>query len=313
MKIGLVLCPNFQPVCFGAVAAFDVANKQAGETLYEVRVLSEEGGLVASWAGMQVMTDPFDGAPYDTLIVAAGLEIPTSSPGLVRLLRAAARDARRVAAICLGSFVLGDSGLLNGRRATTHWRYAQALQDRFPSCEVDMDKIFIADEPIWTSAGMTAGTDLVVGMIERDHGSDIARSVAKGMVMYHRRSGGQSQHSTLLDLGANEDRVQRALNYARQNLAESLTIDDLAEAACLSPRQFTRLFRSETGTTPAKAVEALRVEAAKLMLEQSRLPIEVIAREVGFANRERMRLAFARVHGEVPRAIRNDAGPLATL
>ncbi len=110
MKIGLVLCPNFQPVCFGAVAAFDVANKQAGETLYEVRVLSEEGGLVASWAGMQVMTDPFDGAPYDTLIVAAGLEIPTSSPGLVRLLRAAARDARRVAAICLGSFVLGDPG-----------------------------------------------------------------------------------------------------------------------------------------------------------------------------------------------------------
>ncbi|MCK1280999.1 GlxA family transcriptional regulator [Bradyrhizobium sp. 61] len=313
MKIGLVLCPNFQPICFGAVAAFDVANKQAGETLYDVRVLSEEGGLVASWAGMQVMTDPFDDAPYDTLIVAAGLEIPTSSPGLVRLLRAAARDARRVAAICLGSFVLGDAGLLNGRRATTHWRYAQALQDRFPSCKVDMDKIFIADGPIWTSAGMTAGTDLVVGMIERDHGSDIARSVAKGMVMYHRRSGGQSQHSTLLDLSANEDRVQRALNYARQNLAESLTIDDLAEAACLSPRQFTRLFRSETGTTPAKAVEALRVEAAKLMLEQSRLPIEVIAREVGFANRERMRLAFARVHGEVPRAIRNDAGPLATL
>jgi transcriptional regulator GlxA family with amidase domain len=112
---------------------------------------------------------------------------------------------------------------------------------------------------------------------------------------------------------ASANGLERALNYARQNLAESLTIDDLAEAACLSPRQFTRLFRSETGTTPAKAVEALRVEAAKLMLEQSRLPIEVIAREVGFANRERMRLAFARVHGEVPRAIRNDAGPLATL
>ncbi|MGM4891562.1 GlxA family transcriptional regulator [Tardiphaga sp. 709] len=313
MKIGLVLCPSFQPICFGAVAAFDVANKQAGKKLYDMRILSEEGGLVASSSGMQVMTDAFGDESYDTLIVAAGLEIPTSSPGLVRLLRAAARDARRVAGICLGSFVLGDAGLLNGRRATTHWRYARALQDRFPSCRVDMDKIFLADGPIWTSAGMTAGTDLVVGIIERDHGSDVARSVAKGMVMYHRRSGGQSQHSTLLDLSANEDRVQRALNYARQNLAESLTIDDLARAASLSPRQFTRLFRSETGTTPAKAVEALRVEAAKLMLEQSRQPIEVIAREVGFANRERMRLAFARVHGEVPRAIRNEAGPLATL
>lgn len=280
MRIGLVLCPSFQPVCFGAVAAFDVANKQAGEKLYDVRVLSEEGGLIASTSGTQVMTDAFDKSPYDTLIVAAGLEIPTSSPGLVRLLRSAARDARRVAAICLGSFVLGDAGLLNGRRATTHWRYAQALQDRFPGCFVDMDKIFISDGPIWTSAGMSAGTDLVVGMIERDHGSELARSVAKGMVMYHRRSGGQSQHSTLLDLSANEDRVQRALNYARQNLSENLTIEGLARAACLSPRQFTRLFRSETGTTPAKAVEALRVEAAKLMLEQSRLPIEAIAREV---------------------------------
>jgi transcriptional regulator GlxA family with amidase domain len=313
MKIGLVLCPGFQPVCFGAVAAFDVANKQAGKALYDLRVLSEEGGLLAATSGMQVMTDAFGEDAYDTLIVAAGLEIPMSSPGLVRLVREAARDARRVAAICLGSFVLGDAGLLNGRRATTHWRYAHAMQDRFPSCRVDMDKIFISDGPIWTSAGMSAGTDLVVGMIERDHGSDLARSVAKGMVMYHRRSGGQSQHSTLLDLSANEDRVQRALNYARQNLSESLTIEDLADAASLSPRQFTRLFRSETGTTPAKAVEGLRVEAARLMLEQSRLPIEVIAREVGFANRERMRLAFARVHGEVPRAIRNDAGPLATL
>jgi transcriptional regulator GlxA family with amidase domain len=292
MKIGLVLCPGFQPVCFGAVAAFDVANKQAGKKLYDTRALSEDGGLVASSSGMQVMTEAFDETPYDTLIVAAGLEIPTSSPGLVRLLRAAARDARRVAGICLGSFVLADAGLLNGRRATTHWRYAQTLQDRFPSCRIDMDKIYIADGPIWTSAGMTAGTDLVVGLIERDHGVEVARSVAKGMVMYHRRSGGQSQHSTLLDLGTNEDRIQRALDYARQNLARGLSINELAEAACLSPRQFTRLFRASTGTTPAKAVEALRVEAAKLMLEQSRLPIEIIAREVGFANRERMRLAF---------------------
>lgn len=313
MRVGLIVSPGFQPVCFGAIAAFEVANKQAGAKLYEIHTLSEQGGLIASSSGMQVMTDAFDKDPYDTLIVAAGLEIPTSSPGLVRLVRAAASEARRVAAICLGSFVLGDAGLLNGRRATTHWRYARALQDRFPCCQVDMEKIFIADGPIWTSAGMTAGTDLVVGMIERDHGADVARSVAKGMVMYHRRSGGQSQHSTLLDLSANEDRIQRALNHVRQNLSETLTIDGLARVACLSPRQFTRLFRSATGTTPAKAIEALRVEAARLMLEQSRLPIETIAREAGFANRERMRLAFARVHGEVPRAIRNEAGPLAAL
>jgi len=313
MRVGLVLCPSFQVVCFGAIAAFDVANKHAGESVYDVHVLSEEGGVVTSSAGVQVVTEAFDQAPFDTLIVAAGLEIPTSSPGLIRLLRASALDARRVASICLGSFVLGDAGLLNGRRATTHWRYARELQARFPGCQVDMDKIFIEDGHVWTSAGMSAGTDLVVGMIERDLGPERARTVAKGMVMYHRRSGGQSQHSALLDLGTSEDRVQKALSYARQNLRESLTIDDLARAACLSPRQFTRLFRSETGTTPAKAVEALRIESAKLMLEQSRLPIDVVARETGFANRERMRQAFVRVHGEAPRAIRKEAGPLAML
>ncbi|MGY3405381.1 transcriptional regulator GlxA family with amidase domain [Bradyrhizobium sp. GM5.1] len=222
MRIGLVLSPSFQAVCFGAVAAFDVANKQAGEKIYDVRAFSEDGGLVTSSAGMQVMTEPFDQAAFDTLIVAAGLDIPTSSPGLVRLLRAAARNARRVSSICLGSFVLGDAGLLNGRRATTHWRYAQEMQARFPGCNVDADKIFIADGQIWTSAGMSAGTDMVVGMIERDLGAERARSVAKGMVMYHSRPGGQSQHSVLLEVGTSEDRIQKALNYARQNLRESL-------------------------------------------------------------------------------------------
>ncbi|MGY4347123.1 transcriptional regulator GlxA family with amidase domain [Bradyrhizobium sp. GM7.3] len=134
--------------------------------------------------------------------------------------------------------MLGDAGLLNGRRGTTHWRYAQEMQARFPGCNVDADKIFIADGQIWTSAGMSAGTDMVVGMIERDLGAERARSVAKGMVMYHSRPGGQSQHSVLLEVGTSEDRIQKALNYARQNLRESLTIEDLARAACLSPRQF---------------------------------------------------------------------------
>lgn len=313
MKIGFVVCPNFQLIGLAAIAAFEVANKRAGAPLYQLDVLSEEGGMVMSSSGMPALTRRLDEGEYDTLIVGAGLEIPTASPGLVRLLRSSSANVRRVASICLGAFVLGDAGLLSGRRATTHWRYAAALQERFPSCRVDMDKIFIEDGTVWTSAGMTAGIDLVIGMIERDHGSELARTVAKSLVMYHRRSGGQSQHSALLDLNAREDRVQQALNFARANLGARLGIDELADAARLSPRQFTRLFRAETGTTPAKAVERLRVEAAKLMLEQSRLPIEEIAREVGFENRERMRLAFTRIHGEIPRAFRNDAGPLATI
>ena len=171
--------------------------------------------MVMSSSGMPALTRRLDEGEYDTLIVGAGLEIPTASPGLVRLLRSSSANARRVASICLGAFVLGDAGLLSGRRATTHWRYAAALQERFPSCRVDMDKIFIEDGTVWTSAGMTAGIDLVIGMIERDHGSELARTVAKSLVMYHRRSGGQSQHSALLDLNAREDRVQQALNFAR--------------------------------------------------------------------------------------------------
>lgn len=313
MKMGLVVCPDFQLIGLAAISAFEVANKRAGTRLYEVDVVSEEGGPVTSSSGMQVLTKRFGETVYDTLIVGAGLEIPTSSPGLVRLLRVAAADSRRVASVCLGAFFLGDAGLLSGRRATTHWRYAKALQERFPSCRVDMDKIYVEDGPIWTSAGMSAGMDLAIGMIERDHGRELAQAVAKGMVMDNRRSGGQSQHSALLELNAREDRVQRALNHARANLRTKLSIEELAQAASLSPRQFTRLFRMETGVTPAKAVEMLRVEAAKLLLEQSRLPIEEVAREVGFENRERMRLAFARVRGEVPREVRNEAGPLATI
>jgi transcriptional regulator GlxA family with amidase domain len=150
-------------------------------------------------------------------------------------------------------------------------------------------------------------------MIESDHGADLARAVARGLVMRHRRAGGQSQHSALLDLDAKADRVQTALTYAKRNLRMPLEIEDLARAACLSPRQFTRVFRSETGTSPAKAVESLRLEAAKLMLEQSRLPVEDIAREAGFRNRERMRRAFVRAYGEAPQSIRVNAGPLAAI
>jgi transcriptional regulator GlxA family with amidase domain len=262
---------------------------------------------------MDVTTEVFGDDEFDTLLVGVGMEVPSTSPAMTSYLTHAAKSTRRLASICLGAFALGDAGLLDGRRATTHWRYAQRMQERFPKCSVDMDKIFIADGQIWTSAGMSAAADLAVGMIESDHGADLARIVAKGMVMHHRRAGGQSQHSALLDLDAKADRIQTALAYAKRNLRMPLDIEDLARVACLSPRQFTRVFRSETGTSPAKAVELLRLEAAKQMLEQSRLPVEDIARQAGFGNRERMRRAFIRTYGEVPRSIRITAGPLATI
>jgi transcriptional regulator GlxA family with amidase domain len=312
-KVGLVLCPGFQVMCFVALSAFEVANKNAGEALYDLHVLSEGGGPLCSSFGMEVTTEAFGDDEFDTLLIAVGMEVPSTSPALASYLQQAAKSTRRLASICLGSFALGDAGLLDNRRATTHWRYARRLQERFPKCSVDMDKIFIADGQIWTSAGMSAAADLAVGMIESDHGADLARRVARGLVMHHRRAGGQSQHSALLDLDAKADRIQTALTYVKRNLRMPLEIEDLARAACLSPRQFTRVFRSETGMSPAKAVESLRLEAAKLMLEQSRLPVEHIAREAGFGNRERMRRAFVRAYGEAPQSIRVNAGPLAMI
>jgi transcriptional regulator GlxA family with amidase domain len=312
-KVGLLVLPGFQVLGFSALSAFEVANKEAGERLYDLRIISEHGGQVSSSLGMQVTTEPFGETPFDTILIAVGMEVPETPLSVSAFLRQAVTTTRRLASICLGSFVLGDAGLLDGRRATTHWLFAQQLRTLFPRCRLDIDRIYIEDGPIWTSAGMSAATDLAIGMIERDQGSELARMVARGMVMHHRRAGGQSQHSALLDLDSPNDRVQTALAYAKRNLRKPLDLDDLAAAACLSRRQFTRLFRAETGTTPARAVEALRLEAAQFMLDQSRLPVEAIARETGFGNRERMRRAFVRGRGEAPRSIRSDAGPLATM
>jgi transcriptional regulator GlxA family with amidase domain len=168
-------------------------------------------------------------------------------------------------------------------------------------------RFFIIDGPVWISAGMTAGIDLALAMIEKDFGADVARAVARQLVVYHRRAGGQSQFSALLELEPKSDRIQRALAYAKRNLHTPLTVRQLAEAAHLSPRQFSRAFHTETGQSPAKAVENLRVEAARLMMEQSRHPIDVIARQTGFADRDRMRRAFLRAFGQPPQVIRRNA------
>jgi len=298
---------------FAALSVFEVANKRAGEPLYKLKVLSEAGGLVKSSLGIDVSSERIGKDDFDTLLVGGALHILETTPTLAGYLRDAAQSTRRLASICLGAFTLGEAGLLDGRRATTHWRYAEELQTRFPGCQVQLDRIFIADRGIWTSAGMSAGLDLALGMLEHDQGRDFTRVVAAGLVVHQRRHGGQSQHSVLAKLDAVTDRVQTVLAFARSNLHAPLNVQDLARVACLSPRQFTRVFREETGTSPAKAVNGLRLEAAKFLLEQSRLPIEVVAKETGFADRERMRRAFVRAYGRSPQSFRNDAGPIANL
>jgi transcriptional regulator GlxA family with amidase domain len=310
-RIGFVVSPGFRVMSFAVASVFEFANVEMSEPVYDVHLLSETGGSVRTSIGVSVATEPFDDTNFDTLIVGRGTQPPT--PGLIEFVRRAPGRCRRVAATCLGAFVLAEAGLLDGRRATTHWHRARDLQARFPKVKVEEDRIFIIDGSVWTSAGMTAGIDLALAMVEQDLGADVARAIARQLVVYHRRTGGQSQFSAPLELEPKSDRIQSALAYAKRNLHTQLTVGQLAEAARLSPRQFSRVFRAETGQSPAKAVENLRLEAARLMMEQSRHPIEAIARLTGFADRDRMRRAFLRTFGQPPQVIRRNARAEATI
>jgi transcriptional regulator GlxA family with amidase domain len=303
-RIGFVVSPGFQVMGLAAMAAFEFANITTDSKVYDVTVLSQGGGAVPSSLGVSAETSPFGEAFYETVIFAGGLDSSFVVREAVDFARQQMSSARRVASVCTGAFVLAEAGVLDGRRATTHWANAQELQLRFPKIRVEQDRIFIVDGQVWTSAGATAGVDLALGMIEKDLGVDVARATAKKLVVYHRRVGGQSQHSALLDMDAKSDRIQLALDYARQNLNRSLGVTDLAQAAHLSPRQFSRAFRAETGVSPAKAIEKLRVEAARNMLEQTMHSIDTIAVQVGFADRDRMRRAFLRAFALPPQAIR---------
>jgi transcriptional regulator GlxA family with amidase domain len=306
-RVGFIVLPGFQVMSVGALCVFEFANKEVGEAVYDVHLLSETGGSIRSSIGISVATEPFDDTNFGTLIVGGSAFIGSLTPGVIKFMRQALRRCRRVAATCTGAFVLAEAGLLDGRRATTHWNRARELQARFPQVKVEADRIFIIDGSVWTSAGMTAGIDLVLAMVEQDLGADVARAVARQLVVYHRRAGGQSQFSALLDLEPKSDRIQSALAYAKRNLDKPMTVGQLAAAAHLSPRQFSRAFRAETGQSPAKAVENLRVEAARLLMEQSRHPIDVIAQQTGFADRDRMRRAFLRTFGQPPQVIRRNA------
>ncbi|PVX85014.1 GlxA family transcriptional regulator [Paraburkholderia unamae] len=311
-RIGYLLGDGFQVMAIATQSVFEYANVVAGAPFYAIENYSVAGGDVRSSLAMSVGTRRAP-AParsrVDTWIVA-GVNDPLSVGApqeTLAFLRRAGGRARRVAGICTGGFVLAEAGLLDGRRATTHWFYARELQQRFPGVQVEDDRIYIVDGPIWTSAGMTAGLDLALAMVERDLGAEVARSVAHKLVMYQRRSGGQSQHSEMLALAPKSDRIQTALDYARRNLNRALTVEQLAEAVHLSPRQFSRVFTAETGQSPARAVEGLRLEAARLMIEQSTHPLDVVARETGFRDRRHMREAFVRGFGVPPQAVRRDA------
>lgn len=302
-QVGMILEDGFQIMGLAALAAFEFANHDLGKDGYRLTILSQAGGTVRSSMAAGIEALPLGDIP-DTLMVVGELVPRPVSPTLIAYIARAGVEARRVAGVCTGAFLLAQAGLLDGRAATTHWAYARLLQDTHPKIRVDEDRIFIQDGPIWTSAGMTSAIDLALALIEDDHGADLARKVARKLVVYHRRPGGQSQFSALLELEPRSDRVKRALTYAKEHLRNALSVEELAEAASLSPRQFSRVFREETGQSPAKAVEMLRLEAAKLMLEDGRHPMDTVARDTGFADRDRMRRAFLRAYGQPPASLK---------
>ena len=313
-RVGFIVPEGFQLMSLAALTAFELANLPPNGPRYEVHLLSVQGGPVLSSSGMALQTiafeDPaFEDLAFDTLIVGSvtEMEMPPSDASLIAFVQAAARTARRTASICSGAFVLAEAGLLDGRRATMHWAHVASFKARFPNVKTEEDRIYVNDGPLWTSAGMTAGIDLVLALIDNDLGPEAAKIVARLLVMHQRRMGGQQQHSALLDMTPKSDRIQSVLTYIRRNLRNTLSIEELAAVAGLSPRQFSRTFLAEAGQSPAKAVEKLRLEAARFMMEEERHPVSVVATETGFLDRERMRRAFLRTYGVPPQALRQNA------
>jgi transcriptional regulator GlxA family with amidase domain len=305
-RIGFIVSAGFQAMLFATLSVFEMANVCAGEARYRLEVLSEHGGPIHSSFGTPIETQALLNPAFDTLIFAGSLKPASGSDAVVEIARQAERRCRRIAALSAGAFTFAEAGILDARRATTHWQLAGELQRRYPRIKVEDDCVYVVDGRVWTSAGMSAGVDLALDMVERDCGPRLAQSVAENLVVYSRRRAGQPQRSAVLRMNVKSDRIQRALDHAQRNLRAPLTVEQLAMAARLSPRQFSRAFRAETGQSPAKAIEDLRLESARLMMEQTRHPVQVVAAETGFGDTERMRRAFLRHFGSSPQALRRD-------
>jgi transcriptional regulator GlxA family with amidase domain len=267
-------------------------------------------GPVHSSSGVEMMARGFTPVrAISTLIVAGGggVDLAAKSESTLAFVRGVARRGVRIASVCSGACMLAEAGLLDGRRATTHWQRTRQFLGAYPAVKWEPDRIFVRDGNIWSSAGITAGIDLALAIATEDYGEEVARQTARQLVLYHRRSGGQSQFSSLLELKAPSGRFGALLTWAREHLDAPLTVEDLAEQAGMSSRHFTRAFIAETGTTPSKAVERLRIEVARQRVQGSSEAIEQVAQTTGFRDPERMRRAFIRAFGQPPQSLRRAA------
>jgi transcriptional regulator GlxA family with amidase domain len=309
--IGFLIYPDFQLLdVAGPLAVFEMPVRWTNPSPYALTVVSRDGGMVASSSGAAWSSVPFDAAAaLDTLIVSGGEGVggPARDEATLAYIRQVAGQARRVTSVCSGAFVLAAAGLLDGRRATTHWGQTATLQRRFPAVRVEPDRIYVRDGPVWTSAGVTAGIDLALALVADDLGEAMARRTAQQLVVPRRRAGGQSQHAAAHELAPPSGRFGALLDWMRAHLGEALTVERLADQAGMSPRHFARVFRAETGMTVAKAVEQLRLETARARVEGGRETLDRIALTSGFGDPERMRRAFIRAYGQPPQALRRAA------
>lgn len=305
-QLVFIVYPGFQLLdAAGPIAAFEMANAIKPNTCQLVLV-SRQGGSVASSSGVVLQTVSFSTVlQADTLMMAGGDGVwdAVADLDIRAFIVAQSQAARRVASVCSGAYLLAAAGLLQGKRATTHWQRSADFRRCFPEVLLDEDRIYVNDGNIWTSAGISAGIDLALALIADDLGEDVARQIARKLVVYYRRPGGQSQYSELLAMDAGESRFTELLDYIRNNLDQPLTVDDLADQVCMSPRNFARCFTAEVGTTPARAVERMRVEAASVAMENGGT-VQAVARQFGFTDVERMRRAFIRLKGMPPSALK---------
>ena len=317
-RIVIVAFDGVQPLdAVGPAEVFTAADNLQRPTGYSVELVSESGGEVGTISGLGLTTGRAASTrgPIDTLIVAGGggVEDARSDDRLVAWIRRAASRTRRVSSVCTGAFLLAEAGLLDGRDATTHWSGTQKLAREFPSVRVLGDRIFVQDGHVWTSAGVTAGMDLALALVEEDLGRETALEVARWLVLYSKRPGGQAQFSASLELQrAVAEPLREVQDWIGENLDRDLAVDSLAERAGMSVRGFARAFRRETGVTPAAYVEGLRVERARLALESTEAPVETIARSCGFGTPETMRRAFGRRLRVSPSAYRTRFGRTTT-
>ena len=298
----------------GPLEAFRVASSfgdGARRVAYECSVVSMRGGPVRTADGLEIVTRSVRSlgrAAIDTLIVpgAFAVEDVTRDRELVRWVGKKAPTCRRVCSVCVGSFLLADAGVLDGRRAATHWMHAPLLATRHPKVSVEPDAIFVRDGRIWSSAGVTTGIDLALALIEEDAGRETAMNVARILVVYLKRAGGQSQYSALLaaQTESESETFSELERWIAEHLKNDLRVEVLAERIHMSPRNFARVYAEKRGRTPAKAVEAIRLDAARRRLEETEDQIASIAEQCGFGNEEQMRCAFVRALKIPPREYR---------